>query len=91
MAGKVLYTHSAGGGIAVSLAEGRGLFLLEAFTTQAQPNYKTLRELLPRVGRVRSAQCSHSQYSSRHSTAGTQKGLFWRNPQKASTSFIYSA
>lgn len=35
-------------------------------TTQYQPNYAKLRELLPRVGTVRMVQCSFSQYSSRY-------------------------
>lgn len=49
-----------------ALAEGRGLFLCEAITTQSLPNYKALRELLPQVGRVRVVQCCYSQYSSRY-------------------------
>lgn len=48
------------------LAEERGLFLLEAITTQSLPNYKALRDLLPQVGRVKIVQCSYSQYSSRY-------------------------
>ncbi len=48
------------------LAEERGLFLLEAVTTQSLPNYKALRDLLPQVGRVKVVQCSYSQYSSRY-------------------------
>lgn len=48
------------------LADKRGLFLLEAITTQSLPNYKILRELLPKVGRVKIVQCCYSQYSSRY-------------------------
>ncbi len=48
------------------LADRKGLFLLEAITTQSLPNYKTLRELLPEVGRVKIVQCCYSQYSSRY-------------------------
>lgn len=49
-----------------ALAEERGLFLFEAITTQSLPNYKTLRDLLPQVGRVKIVQCCYSQYSSRY-------------------------
>ncbi len=48
------------------LAEARGLFLLEAITTQSLPNYRALKKLLPQVGRVRVVQCCYSQYSSRY-------------------------
>lgn len=66
-----------------SLAEERGLFLLEAITTQSLPNYKTLRELLPQVGQVRIVQCSYSQYSSRYDAllAGQTPNVF--NPDFA--------
>ena len=49
-----------------ALAQRKRLFLFEAMTTQYQPNYAKLRELLPRVGTVRMVQCSFSQYSSRY-------------------------
>ena len=49
-----------------ALAQRKRLFLFEAITTQYQPNYAKLRELLPRVGTVRMVQCSFSQYSSRY-------------------------
>ena len=49
-----------------ALAQRKRLFLVEAMTTQYQPNYAKLRELLPRVGTVRMVQCSFSQYSSRY-------------------------
>lgn len=60
------------------LAEARDLFLLEAITTQSLPNYKTLRGLLPRVGRVRVVQCCYSQYSSRYDAllAGQTPNVF---------------
>ena len=45
-----------------ALAQRKRLFLFEAMTTQYQPNYAKLRELLPRVGTVRMVQCSFSQY-----------------------------
>ena len=41
-----------------ALAQRKRLFLFEAMTTQYQPNYAKLRELLPRVGTVRMVQCS---------------------------------
>ena len=49
-----------------ALAQRKRLFLFEAMTTQYQPNYAKLRELLPRVGTVRMVQCSFNQYSSRY-------------------------
>ena len=49
-----------------ALAQRKRLFLFEAMTTQYQPNYAKLRELLPRVGTVRLVQCNFSQYSSRY-------------------------
>ena len=49
-----------------ALAQRKRLFLFEAMTTQYQPNYAKLREMLPRVGTVRMVQCSFSQYSSRY-------------------------
>ena len=49
-----------------ALAQRKRLFLFEAMTTQYQPNYAKLRELLPRIGRVKLVQCNFSQYSSRY-------------------------
>lgn len=49
-----------------ALAEKQEVLLFEAITTQSLPNYKTLRELLPQVGRVKIVQCCYSQYSSRY-------------------------
>lgn len=61
-----------------ALAEKQGLFLLEAITTQSLPNYKTLKKLLPQVGRVRIVQCLYSQYSSRYDAllAGQTPNVF---------------
>lgn len=47
-------------------AEEKDLFLLEAIVTQSLPNFKVVKKLLPRVGRVRMVMCSYSQYSSRY-------------------------
>lgn len=49
-----------------ALAEAKGCLLFEAIVPQSLPNYKLLRELLPRVGRVKIVQCGYSQYSSRY-------------------------
>lgn len=61
-----------------ALAEQRGLFIFEAVTTQSLPNYKTLREQLPKVGRVKIVQCCYSQYSSRYDSflAGQVPNVF---------------
>ena len=48
------------------LAESGRRFLYEAVTTPYQPDYAALREQLPRIGEVKLAACSYSQYSSRY-------------------------
>ena len=47
-------------------ARSKGVFLFEAMTTQYLPNYRKIRELLPRIGTVKLVQCNFSQYSSRY-------------------------
>lgn len=49
-----------------ALARRKKAFLFEAVTTQYLENYAKLRELLPRVGKVKLVQCNFSQYSSRY-------------------------
>ncbi len=49
-----------------NLARRRKVFLFEAMTTQYLENYNKIRELLPRVGKVKLVQCNFSQYSSRY-------------------------
>lgn len=54
-------------------ARERGLFLYEAITTLYLPNYRQIREWLPRIGQVKIVTCNYSQYSSRYDAfrAGT--------------------
>ncbi len=61
-----------------SLAEEKGLMLLEAISTLFLPDYRTVGALLPRVGRVRLVSCNYSQYSSRYRafTEGDVKPAF---------------
>ena len=49
-----------------ALARRKKVFLFEAMTTQYLENYNKIRELLPRIGRVKLVQCNFSQYSSRY-------------------------
>lgn len=49
-----------------ALAEKKGCLLFETIAPQSLPNYKILRELLPKIGRVKIVQCGYSQYSSRY-------------------------
>ena len=48
------------------LATQRGLYLFEAVTILHMENYKKIKELLPRLGKIRMAQANYSQYSSRY-------------------------
>ena len=61
-----------------ALAEQKGCLLFEAIAPQSLPNYRILRVLLPKVGRVKIVQCSYSQYSSRYDAllAGTVTNAF---------------
>lgn len=49
-----------------NMAKERGIFLLEAITTQYLPNYKKIRDLVPTLGDIKIVQCNYSQYSSRY-------------------------
>jgi predicted dehydrogenase len=49
-----------------ALAMERGLFLFEALTTPHLPNYRLMRDCLPRLGPLRFVQMNFSQYSSRY-------------------------
>lgn len=50
----------------ITLARKKRLFLVEAISNQYLPIYKTIRELLPRLGEIRIVNCNFSQYSSRY-------------------------
>lgn len=56
-----------------ALARAKNLFVFEAITTRYLPNFKTIRKLLNRIGKVRLVMCNYSQYSSRYDAfrAGT--------------------
>ena len=45
-----------------ALARRKKVFLFEAMTTQYLENYNKIRELLPRIGRVKLVQCNFTQY-----------------------------
>jgi predicted dehydrogenase len=47
-------------------AEEGGLFLFEAMTVPHLPNFRLIKECLPRLGRIRFADLAFSQYSSRY-------------------------
>lgn len=48
------------------LAEQKQRFLFEAIVTQHMPNYHAIRDLLPRIGKIKVVQSNFSQYSSRY-------------------------
>lgn len=50
----------------ISIAEEKGLYLIEAAPPMFVPNFKLLKMYLPKVGRVRLVLGSYSQYSSRY-------------------------
>lgn len=49
-----------------TLAEKRGLVLVEAITTRYLSNYRAIRDRLPELGDLKVIQCEYSQYSSRY-------------------------
>lgn len=48
------------------LAKQEQLFIFEAITTQYLPNYKKIKEFIPKIGNIKIVQCNCSQYSSRY-------------------------
>ena len=60
-----------------------GKILVEAISTLFLPDYLAVRELLPRIGRIRIVECNYSQYSSRYKAfmAGEVKPAF--DPEKS--------
>lgn len=50
----------------IETAKANNLFLFEAIVTIHNPNYKTIKANLERIGKVRMVQCNYSQYSSRY-------------------------
>jgi len=65
------------------LAKKRGRFLWEAVVTTRQPNYKTIKQLLPRIGTVKMASVTFSQYSSRYDAFRAGEVLPAFDPAKA--------
>lgn len=65
------------------LAKKRGRFLWEAVVTTRQPNYKTIKQLLPRIGTVKMATTTFSQYSSRYDAFRAGEVLPAFDPAKA--------
>lgn len=49
-----------------ALAEEKNLMLVEAAPTTFLPNYQILKDLLPKIGRIRLVMGNYSQYSSRY-------------------------
>lgn len=50
----------------VSLAKEKGLFLFEAVPPSFLPNFAAVKELLPKVGKIKLVMSNYSQYSSRY-------------------------
>ena len=65
------------------LAKERGRFLWEAVVTTRQPNYKNIKRLLPRIGTIKMASATFSQYSSRYDAFRAGKVLPAFDPAKA--------
>jgi predicted dehydrogenase len=51
-----------------TLAEARGLFLLEAVTMMHSPHFLAIKAQLDKLGTLRLVQCNYSRYSSRYYT-----------------------
>lgn len=49
-----------------AIAREKKLYLFEAITTQYNPNYEKMKELLPRLGDIKLVALNFSQYSSRY-------------------------
>ena len=49
-----------------AIAREKKLYLFEAITTQYNPNYHKMKELLPRLGDIKLVALNFSQYSSRY-------------------------
>ena len=49
-----------------NLARAKKLFIFEAISNQYLPNYKKIKEFIPKLGNIRIVQCNYSQYSSRY-------------------------
>ncbi|MGF1758689.1 Gfo/Idh/MocA family oxidoreductase [Photobacterium sagamiensis] len=50
----------------ISLAQEKGVVLFEALKTSYTPNFKVIREALPKLGRLRKVHFTYCQYSSRY-------------------------
>ena len=48
------------------IAREKGVFCLEAITTLHSDIFEKMKDILPKLGRMRMAQCNYSQYSCRH-------------------------
>ena len=72
----------------VELAKEKGRFLFEAITTLHYPNYHTIRQWLPRIGRIKLVQSQFCQYSSRYDAflKGIVHPVF--DPEKAGGTLI---
>lgn len=67
----------------VRLAKERSLYLFEAISTAYLPNYQKIRELLPRIGKVKIVACNFSQYSRRYDEFRKGNILPVFDPEKA--------
>jgi scyllo-inositol 2-dehydrogenase (NADP+) len=50
----------------IKLAKRKNLMLFEAISNIHMPNYKLIKELLPKLGTLKFIQCNYSQYSSKY-------------------------
>ena len=70
-----------------AIAREKKLYLFEAITTQYNPNYHKMKELLPRLGDIKLVALNFSQYSSRYDNF--KKGIFYNRIGKPCRNVSY--
>lgn len=80
---KPMTSNNREAGELADLARAKELFLFEAITTMYLPNYRRIRELLPRVGDIKIVTCNCSQYSRRYDAFRAGEVLPVFDPKKA--------
>ena len=63
---KPITSHIGEANTLAALAKEKHLFLFEAITTMYNAHYQKVKELLPRIGKIKIISCNFSQYSRRY-------------------------
>lgn len=63
---KPITSHTGEANDLAGLAKAKQLFLFEAITTMYSAHYQKVKELLPRIGKIKLISCNFSQYSRRY-------------------------